>query len=295
MKNYDSILNEQETKESKSFTPFDKDAWIQQKQAERQSAFERMDQTAAEIATNGDLFQSCLDVMARFDRYSVGNILLLTSQIPEATKLADFNTWKKSRCFIKKGENSIMLLEPGEEFRREDGSVGVNYNVKRVFDISQTTSRQQNVPTVHYDMRLLLKALIRHAPCPVEICEDMPDGIGAVYDPKEKKILMRQGMDGADIFRSLAQELAHAYFDKGNYNRNDHAFSGYCVAYTLCKRYGVDTSMFRFQNMPASMQAMEAKDIRSQISKIRECANQISMDMRRVLEKAAKNRNDQAR
>ena len=295
MKNYDSILNEQETKESKSFTPFDKDAWIQQKQAERQSAFERMDQTAAEIATNGDLFQSCLDVMARFDRYSVGNILLLTSQMPEATKLADFNTWKKSRCFIKKGENSIMLLEPGEEFRREDGSVGVNYNVKRVFDISQTTSRQQNVPTVHYDMRLLLKALIRHAPCPVEICEDMPDGIGAVYDPKEKKILMRQGMDGADIFRSLAQELAHAYFDKGNYNRNDHAFSGYCVAYTLCKRYGVDTSMFRFQNMPASMQAMEAKDIRSQISKIRECANQISMDMRRVLEKAAKNRNDQAR
>ena len=295
MKNYDSILNEQETKESKSFTPFDKDAWIQQKQAERQSAFERMDQTAAEIATNGDLFQSCLDVMARFDRYSVGNILLLTSQIPEATKLADFNTWKKSRCFIKKGQNSIMLLEPGEEFRREDGSVGVNYNVKRVFDISQTTSRQQNVPTVHYDMRLLLKALIRHAPCPVEICEDMPDGIGAVYDPKEKKILMRQGMDGADIFRSLAQELAHAYFDKGNYNRNDHAFSGYCVAYTLCRRYGVDTSMFRFQNMPASMQAMQAKDIRSQISKIRECANQISMDMRRVLEKAAKNRNDQAR
>ncbi len=295
MKNYDSILNEQETKESKSFTPFDKDAWIQQKQAERQSAFERMDQTAAEIATNGDLFQSCLDVMARFDRYSVGNILLLTSQMPEATKLTDFNTWKKSRCFIKKGENSIMLLEPGEEFRREDGSVGVNYNVKRVFDISQTTSRQQNVSTVNYDMRLLLKAMIRHSPCPVEIRQDMPDGIGAVYDPKEKKILMRQGMDGADIFRSLAQELAHAYFDKGNYNRNDHAFSGYCVAYTLCKRYGVDTSMFRFQNMPASMQAMEAKDIRSQISKIRECANQISMDMRRVLEKAAKNRNDQAR
>ena len=173
--------------------------------------------------------------------------------------------------------------------------MGVNYNVKRLFDISQTTSRQQNVSIVNYDMRLLLKAMIRHSPCPVEIREDMPDGIGAVYDPKEKKILMRQGMDGADIFRSLAQELAHAYFDKGNYNRNDHAFSGYCVAYTLCKRYGVDTSMFRFQNMPTSMQTMEAKDIRSQISNIRECANQISMDMRWVLEKTAKNRNDQAR
>ena len=295
MVNYDSILAEPEKTETKSFAPFDKDAWVQRKQAERQAAFDLMDRTAEAIAANGELLQSCLDVMARFDRYSVGNILLLTNQMPEATKLADFDTWKKNRYFIKKGENGIMLLEPGEEFHREDGSIGVNYNVKRVFDISQTTSRQQNVSTISYDMRLLLKALIRHAPCPVEICEDMPDGIVAVYDPKERKILMRQGMDGADIFRSLAQELAHAYFDKGNYNRNEHAFSGYCVAYTLCQRYGVDTDMFRFQNMPASMQAMEAKDIRSEISKIRECANQISMDMRRVLEKATQNRSNQAR
>ena len=295
MENYDSILANQEKKKPKAFDPFDKDAWVQRKQAERQAAFDLMDRTAEAIAANGELFQSCLDVMARFDRYSVGNILLLTNQMPEATKLADFDTWKKSRCFIKKGENGIMLLEPGEEFHREDGSIGVNYNVKRVFDISQTTSRQQNVSTVSYDMRLLLKALIRHSPCPVEIREDMLDGIGAVYDPKERKILMRQGMEGADIFRSLAQELAHAYFDKGDYNRNDHAFSGYCVAYTLCRRYGVDTDMFRFQNMPAPMQTMKAKDIRSQISKIRECANQISMDMRQVLEKATKSRNDQVR
>ena len=295
MENYDSILAEQEKTETNSFAPFDKDAWVHRKQAERQAAFDLMDRTAEAIAANGELFQSCLDIMARFDRYSVGNILLLTNQMPEATKLADFDTWKKSRCFIKKGENGIMLLEPGEEFHREDGSIGVNYNVKRVFDISQTTSRQQNVSTVSYDMRLLLKALIRHAPCPVEICEDMPDGIGAVYDPKERKILMRQGMEGADIFRSLAQELAHAHFDKGDYNRNDHAFFGYCVAYTLCRRYGVDTDMFRFQNMPAPMQTMKAKDIRSQISKIRECANQISMDMRQVLEKATKNRNDPVR
>jgi hypothetical protein len=188
-----------------------------------------------------------------------------------------------------------MLLEPGEEFRREDGSMGVNYNVKRLFDISQTTSRQQAVPTVSYDMRLLLKALSRHAPCTLEISEQVPDGVGAVYDPAAKKILMRQGMDGADIFRSLTQELAHAYFDKGNYNRNDHAFAGYCVAYTLCKRYGVDTQNFRFDKLPAAMEDMDAKSVRSEVSKIRDCANQISMDMSRVLEHRPKDRSDSAR
>ena len=73
---------------------------------------------------------------------SVGNALLITGQLPEAKKLADFDTWKAAKCFIKKGETGILLLEPGEEFQREDGGIGVNYNAKRAFDISQTTSRQ---------------------------------------------------------------------------------------------------------------------------------------------------------
>lgn len=295
MENYDSIFTEQEKPDAKSFDPFNKEAWAQRKQADRQTAFTLIDETAQDIAQDGEMFRSCLDVMARFDRYSVGNILLLTNQKPEAVKLADFDTWKKSNCFIKKGENGILLLEPGEEFRREDGSVGVNYNVKRLFDISQTTSRQQSAPQTNYDMRLLLKSMLRHAPCPIVISENVPENIGAVYDAAEKKILVRQGMDGPEIFRSLSQELAHAHFDKGNYNRADHAFSGYCVAYTLCKRYGVDTANFHFHTMPASFQSMDAKAIRSEVSKIRDCTNQISMDMSRVLNKRPKERTDNGR
>ena len=295
MENYDSIFTEQSQSETKNATAFDKEAWAQRKQAQRQSAFTIIDQTAKDIATNGEKFQCCLDLMARFNRYSVGNILLLTDQMPDATKLADFDTWKKSRCFIRKGENSIMLLEPGEEFEREDGSRGVNYNVKQVFDISQTTARQQMSPLIHYDMRLLLKSMLQNAPCAVAISDQVPDGIGAVYDSQEKKILMRQGMDGPDIFRCLAQELAHAYFDKGDYNRSDHAFSGYCTAYMLCKRYGVDAQTFRFQTMPAGMQGMDAKAIRNELGKIRDCVNQISMDMSRVLGKVAPSRSDHAR
>ena len=295
MENYDSIFAPKKQDNAKSYAPFDKDAWVQRKQAERQSAYALMDETAERMATDGDTFRACLDVMARFDRYSVGNILLITGQLPEATKLADFDTWKQARCFIKKGENGIMLLEPGEEFRREDGSMGVNYNVKRVFDISQTSAKVKPAKVQH-DMRLLLKAMLNNAPCPVEISEKVPDGVGAIYNSEERKVYVRQGMDGPDIFRCLAQELSHAHMDRDDsYTRSNHAFTAYCAAYTLCSRYGVDTKNFNFRTIPETIGNMEPQDVRNELGKVRDCANQISMDMSKVLEKGQKERSSEAR
>ena len=292
MENYDSILTEQGAKDGKSFTPFDKDAWIQQKQAERQSAFERMDQTAAEIATNGDLFQSCLDVMARFDRYSVGNILLLTSQMPEATKLADFNTWKKSRCFIKKGENSIMLLEPGEEFRREDGSMGVNYNVKRVFDISQTTAVAAETKITH-DPRRLLEALVRNAPCPIEIRNNPQAEYAARFDPQSRKIYVKQGLDADTLFRCITQEVAVAEYAKGHRKRSECDFDASCIAYILCKRFGVSTDSFSFDKLPERLSRTENKAVHAELDGIREIANRLSEGMQQML--APRQRSDKNR
>ncbi len=57
----------------------------------------------------------------------------------------------------------------------------------------------------------------------------------AAYQPQDKVILIRQGMDAPDIFRALSQELAHAHMDRGEYNRADCAFTAYCVSYMLCK------------------------------------------------------------
>ena len=66
------------------------------------------------MTRDGNLFQTGLDVMARFDRYSVGNVILIAAQKPDATKLADFDTWKQNRTYVRKGEDHIKLLEPGE-------------------------------------------------------------------------------------------------------------------------------------------------------------------------------------
>ena len=295
MENYDSIFAPKEAAQNKTFSPIDKQAWAEKKQAERQQVYELIDETADGIAKDGDLFKTALDVMARFDRYSVGNVLLIAAQMPEATKLADFDTWKQNRTYVRKGEDHIKILEPGEEFQREDGSMGVNYNVKRVFDISQTSSKVKPAKVQH-DMRLLLKAMLNNAPCVVEISEKVPDGVGAIYNSEERKIYVRQGMDGPDIFRCLAQELSHAHMDRDdNYTRSRNAFTAYCAAYTLCSRYGVDTKNFSFKTIPETIGNMEPQDVRNELGKVRDCANQISMDMSKILEKGQKERSSEAR
>ena len=173
--------------------------------------------------------------------------------------------------------------------------MGVNYNVKRVFDISQTSSKVKPAKVQH-DMRLLLKAMLNNAPCVVEISEKVPDGVGAIYNSEERKIYVRQGMDGPDIFRCLAQELSHAHMDRDdNYTRSRNAFTAYCAAYTLCSRYGVDTKNFSFKTIPETIGNMEPQDVRSELGKVRDCANQISMDMSKILEKGQKERSGEAR
>lgn len=242
MNNFDDIFVDQKTGETannKDFVPFNKDEWAARKQQERADAYALIDRAAEDAAKDGGVFQGYLDVQSRFDRYSVGNALLITIQMPEATRLADYNGWKDNNVYVKKGATGITILEPGDEYTREDGSVGVWYNAKKVFDISQTNSRQQAAPAVSHDPRLLLKALINNAPCKISISENLPENVYAAYQPQDKVILIRQGMDAPDIFRALSQELAHAHMDRGEYNRADCAFTAYCVSYMLCKRNSI--------------------------------------------------------
>src|SRR4051794_14127459 len=70
---------------------------------------------------------SYLRTMARFHRYSWGNILLIYSQRPNATHVAGFQAWLKLRRYVRKGEKGIVILAPmvgkkssGEELAEDD-------------------------------------------------------------------------------------------------------------------------------------------------------------------------------
>ena len=53
-----------------------------------------------------------LDVLARFHRYSFGNVMLIASQKPDAMRVAGFHTWRKLGRWVKKDEQGIAIFAP---------------------------------------------------------------------------------------------------------------------------------------------------------------------------------------
>jgi len=269
---------------SRNSQSFDKEAWKKQKQEQREKVYSMIVNTAEVVARDGAKFQSYLDVQSRFDHYSVANTLLILAQKPDATHIADFDTWKEQGAYIRKKETGFYILEPGDEYRRDDGTVGISYNLKKMFDISQAGAYKRESPT-YPDERTRIKALMDHALVPICISDTLPEGTNALYQPDTREIQIRKGMDAGSIFRALSQELAHAEMDSGDggYRRSDHTFHAYCVSYILCKQYGVNTNGYRFDRAPQMLEGMDAKEIRAELSIIRETAGEMSGRMKRML------------
>ena len=298
MNNYDDLFTANgEKKDSKTEHPFNKEEWGAKKQQERTEAFEMLDNATVEAVANPETFRDYLLIQSRFGKYSVSNALLISHQNNEATYLADFETWKEQGVFVQKGERGITLLEPGNEFTREDGSTGFSINVKKVFDISQTNS-ERSYSRRTPDERRVLKALISSSPCDIRMTNEFDGNVCARYVPKDDAIYIRQGLDGEDIFRSLSQEIVIANFAKNGVAREDCVFTAYCATYVLCERNGFDTGDFDFEKVPEMFKDAEPKAIRGQLDKIRDSANELSQDMNRIMEeqqKAKRSRDDGAR
>lgn len=285
MNNLDDLfMQENESPAPQNNQPFDKEAWKQQKRKQREMVYSMIDDTAKDVAINSIAFQNYLDVQSRFERYSVANALLILAQRPYATRIADFETWKEQGIYIRKKESGFYILEPGEEYQRDDGTTGISYNLKKMFDISQTGAQKQESHT-YPDERSRIKALMAHALVPIRINNILPEGVDAIYILEEREIHIRKGMNAGNIFRSLSQELAHAEMDKGDgsYSRSKYDFYAYCVSYMLCKQYGVDVQNFQFDEAPEILQGMNSQEVRAELSVIRETATEISSRMNRML------------
>lgn len=293
MNNFDDIFDTAVPGEQ----PFDKDAWAERKQAERQAVYDLADTTTAEVCADGGKFHAYLDTQAHFDRYSVTNVLLIMAQMPTATQIKDFEAWKAAGASIKRQQRGFSILEPGNEYRRDDGTIGTSYNVKKVFDISQTTARLKIQPTVSTDERLLLKALIHHPPVPIQTVDELPGGAGALYDHGQQMVFVRRGMGAADIFRSVSMELAHAEIATvdESYTRENVAFSAYCASYLLCKKYSVDVSSYDFSTLPDSLRDGDTQSQRAALTEIRDTAANISARMSRALDARSQQPKEQER
>ena len=264
--------------------PFNKEEWAAQKQEQRKAAYELIDNTCSEMMANGDSFRQYLDVQGHFDRYSVNNAILVSAQMPEATQLKDYGSWKQSRAYVDKDAQKVTILEPGKEYEREDGSKAVGYNAKVVYDISQTSAKDRQQPQEAKTMRELVSAMIDASPVSFVPVDDLE--LPAFYDSSQQTIFIKTGLSEEQLFVSMAKEVSAAVFDcKHKESRDDSDFKSFCVAYMVSSRYGVDTKGFRFDKLPKEFEGMETQAFKGELGSMRDVLGEIQSDMYKSLEK----------
>ncbi|MCD7827252.1 MAG: hypothetical protein LUG85_01770 [Clostridiales bacterium] len=264
--------------------PFNKAEWAAQKQAQRQEAYEMIDHTCSEMMADGKSFRQYLDVQGRFDRYSVANAILVSSQMPEATQLKDYNAWKQSRVYVNKDAQKIVILEPSKEYKRDDGTKAVGYNAKVVYDISETSAKDRQQAQEPKTMRELVSAMIDASPVPFVPVADLE--IPAYYDSKQQTIFIKTGLTEEQLFVSMAKEVSAAVFDfKHGQSRDASDFKSFCVAYMVSTRYGVDTRGFSFDRIPREFLEMDTQVFKGELGSMRDVLGEIQSDMFKSLEK----------
>ena len=256
-----------------------KEEYAEKKKAEKERVYQMVDDTAMQIVSDPEMFRAFLDTQSRMDRYSAANALLIFNQLPEATQLKDFDDWGKDNVKIVKGAKSISILEP-VEYARQDGTTGISYNVKKMFDVSQTNGRQTPAVSVNRDPKALITTMLDACPVEVEATNELPyPNMAAFYNNEKQTLYVKRNVgDSVAVAQCVAQELGHAQLsiNSDTYSRRDMGFQAVCIGYMLCKKYGVDTQNFAIDRIPENLKEKEPKEIRAELSKTRNAMSEIN-------------------
>lgn len=246
----------------------------EQLRKEREQVDALRDRAAKEVVSSPEALESFLDSQTRLDRYSASNVLLIHKLCPRATELKTAKEWNEAGIYIQKGERHIPIVVPVQD--KEDAS-HIYYNVKRVFDVSQTSSyKRKPAPSINRNPNEELTALFETAPIDVEAVDNLgyTDAV-AIYNNNEGKLFVKKDVgDAAHLFQAVALELAFAELSvRSNvFDREAMTFDAVCTANIICKKYGIPAERYAITELPRELQNKDAKTIRNELSTIRNIA-----------------------
>ncbi len=193
--------------------------------------------------------EEVLKLMARFNKYSFNNCLLIAQQFPNATKVMGFHGWKSVGRSVKKGEKGIGITAP-LAFRKKDAVTDEReirgFRVVHVFDISQTEGDE--LPSLTQPTGSAAQWIE-----PVErLIEskgiDLKYGLlggGAYGASSVKKITVLSGLKPPMRLEVLIHELAHELLhpDRETRKRLKHSVmetEAQAVAQVVCQALGME-------------------------------------------------------
>ncbi len=203
-----------------------------------------------------DAMKTFLSAVSRFHRYSFGNIMLIASQKPDATRVAGFQTWKSFGRYVKKGEKGIVIIAPmvirpkGDERNfdgEEEDRTILRFRAVYVFDASQTDGAPLPEPVRvggnpnGYTERL--KTLVTSKGITLEYSSTLGNADGM---SQGGKITVSEGLSPAEEFSVLVHELAHEMLhrkDSGERpSKTVRETEAESVAFVVSQAIGLDTN-----------------------------------------------------
>jgi hypothetical protein len=178
-------------------------------------------------AGHSDALTAYLNAMSRFHNYSLGNILEIARQRPDAARVAGFWKWKELGRSVKKGEKGIRILAPiigvrrkkdeeaNKDITKQNTAVLVGFRSAYVFDVSQTEGAElPELREISGDVgenRDRLTAFIERQGIELVFTERIAPALGMSYGGR---IAILPGQSKAEEFSTLVHELAHEMLHK---------------------------------------------------------------------------------
>jgi antirestriction protein ArdC len=203
---------------------------------------------------HSEALKTYLAAMARFHKYSWGNVLLISTQKPDASHVAGFQTWRKLNRFVRKGEKGIAIFAPmvvkkrckAEDTEDEQTSL-FGFRTAYVFDESQTDGEPlPEFATVRGEplqFTALIESLIVERGITLEYTDRIAPAKGM---SRGNRIEVLPGLAAAEQFSVLVHELAHELIHKGdrrkNTSRTVRETEAEAVAFVVCHSIGLDAN-----------------------------------------------------
>lgn len=250
------------------------------KRQEKAEVFELLS-AATQKLIRPDGLKAYADKQAQLLRHSVSNVLLIMEQDPEATWVRTYDDWKADGVAVLKGEAGLRTLG-SYRFQKEDGTIGMGSKVVKMFDVKQTAIKDFNIEGPGY--RKVPEVITGIYPASVEV-QDLPNGELAVYDPDDRLIRVKEGLDPMTKMFVVTREVSMYHLADFHENgREETMAEAELAAYILVKHYGFDTPDVDFSKLTETYPGKEEKAVRAELGRIKFACDRVNEKVREALE-----------
>lgn len=190
-------------------------------------------------------------------RYSIDNIILVFSQMPDAKKIADFETWINYGRSVKRGETGIQILAPElYTVMKNDGETTLQkLKIVYLYDISQTEglpliAEIEYLPADVHNCKVFIESLKRISPIPIKINKDLSE---------------------IETICAVINDIAHA--------KTDSSLEAESIFYTVCRYYGIEAGTKQFDDITEWSSTHEISEMKSLLDSICKISSEIIDDI----------------